>query len=358
MKVGIWGTGNIANTHAEALKGIGITIGAVVNRSYEKAKEFAERWGVEAYGIDPKILMNDGIEVVHVCTPPNLHYEMVKTLLNNGKHVLCEKPLCFENWQADELYKLSVEKKRLCAINFNVRYHVACQKAKQLIDSEDFGRVMLVHGNYLQQFNAFPASMDWRYDQKLAGRMRAVTEIGSHWVDIAQFLSGKKIEAVSALFGRFNPRRKLKDNVMYPMSNEDIAEEIEVISEDAAAINLRFEDGAIGNAVFSEVSQGRINYISLEVTGEKMNLWWNSESNNFLHTSVKEQGVNTEVFGFGNGFSDTFKSLVKLYYDSLENLEYSIEQLYPTFDDGANIVRICNAILESSDNDGKWVEID
>ncbi len=356
MKTGIWGAGNIAHTHAEALLAAGITAAAIVDVDEEKAKAFAEEFHIKKWGCDPSILLEEEIQTVHVCTPPNLHYEMVMQLLEHRKNVLCEKPLCFEDVQAEELVRKAKERGVVCAINFNVRFHMACQKARKLVESDAFGRVNLIHGNYLQEFNAFPAPIDWRYNTKLAGRMRAVTEIGTHWMDIAQYISGQKVKAVSANFGRFYPERYVEENTMYPDSkNGKRTETINVISEDAAAINLKFENGAIGTLLLSEISQGRINRITLEVTGEKMNLWWNSEDNNLLNTAVKGSGVNTEIFGFGNGFMDTFCSLVKSFYEDVKKGCISEDPVYPTFEEGENIVKLCNAMLDSADSDGKWV---
>lgn len=357
MKAAIWGAGNIANTHAEALKAAGISLVAVVDKSEEKVKDFAKRWNVLQYGTDSSILFADDIDVVHVCTPPNLHYEMVLSLLQSKKNVLCEKPLCFDNREAETLARVAKENGCICAINLNVRFHMACQKARAIVQDPKFGRVRMIHGNYLQEFNAFPAPLDWRYNTVLAGKMRAVTEIGTHWMDISQYISNKKIKAVSALFGKFDPKRKLKDGIMYSLDHTEIEDEIDVISEDAASINIKYEDGAIGCVMLSEASQGRINRITLEVTGENQNLWWNSEDNNMLNTALKESGVNTEVFGFGNGFADTFRTLVNHFYDAVSAGKESEEPVYPTFSDGALIVKICNAILESAENDSKWVEV-
>lgn len=357
MKAAIWGAGRIANTHAEAIKAMGGGLAAVVDVSAEAAADFALRWGAAAHGTDKELLFAPDIDIVHVCTPPNLHFEMVSELLQRKKHVLCEKPLCFENAQADELAALARQQGCICAINFNVRFHMACQKAREVVAAEDFGPVMLVHGNYLQEFNAFPAPLDWRYNPVLAGRMRAVTEIGSHWADIAQYISGRKILAVSALFGRFNPKRVLDGGVMYPIGKHEGGEVFDVISEDAACVNLKFADGAIGAVTLSEVSEGRINRITLEVTGENKNLWWNSEDNNMLHTAAKGGGVNTEVFGFGNGFADTFRTLVGHYYAAVQAGKLPERPVYPDFTEGAGIVKICNAMLASADKDSAWTPI-
>lgn len=357
MKAAIWGCGNIANTHAEAIKAMGVQIAAVVDVNADAAAAFAARWGAAAHGTDKELLFAGDIDIVHVCTPPNLHFDMVTELLMRKKHVLCEKPLCFENAQADELAALAKQQGCICAINFNVRFHMACQKARQVVEAEDFGPVMLVHGNYLQEFGAFPVPLDWRFNPVLAGRMRAVTEIGSHWADIAQYISGRKIMAVSALFGRYNPVRILDERMMYPLGSHEGGEEFNVISEDTACVNLKFDDGAIGTVTLSLISEGRINRITLEVTGENKNLWWNSEDNNMLHTATKGGGVHTDVFGFGNGFADTFRTLAGHYYAAVEAGKLPARPVYPDFTDGAAIVRICNAMLQSADADGAWTPV-
>jgi len=357
MKAGIWGAGFVAHTHAEAIKGENVPIGAVVDVDLLCAKDFADKWGAETYGFDASILLRDDITVVHVCTPPNLHYEMVMQLLEAGKHVLCEKPLCLESDQADELVRYAKEKGLICAVNYNVRFHQACQKAMEIVSSDDFGPVFLIHGSYLQEFHVLPNPHGWRYDPVLAGKMRAVTEIGSHWMDIAQYISGKSLTFVSAVFGNFNPTRTLKDGFMHLPGTHQAGDTIDVLSEDAATINIKFSDGAIGTAIFSEISQGRINRLSLEVTGLERNLWWNSEDNNMLYTSRKGEGVNKQVFAFGNGFADTFRSLLGAYYSDVRIGKAPDKTVYPSFEEGARIVRLCNALHESAIDNAKWVEV-
>lgn len=356
MKAGIWGTGVVARTHAEAIIGENVKIGAVVDIDLLCAEEFAKKWGAESFSGDPAILMTDDIKVVHVCTPPNLHYKMVLKLLDAGKHVLCEKPLCLEDKEADELVRIAKEKGLVCAVNYNVRFHQACQKAAEVISSPGFGPVTLIHGSYLQEFHAFPAPMGWRYDTEAAGKMRAVTEIGSHWMDLAEFISGKKITHVSALFKNFHPSRAINNGIMSIKTNLD-AENVNIISEDAAMVSFRFSDGAVGSAIFSEVSLGRINRLYIEITGTDKNLWWNSEENNNLFTAGKTNGVNNEVFAFGNGFTDTFRRLIGAFYVDVRAGIVSPNPVYPNLEAGARVVRLCNALYESNENDSKWIEV-
>lgn len=355
MNVAIIGAGYIASTHAEALKASGIFIEVVVDTNLEVAKQFAARWGIPHYTTEVSEVYKDSIEVVHVCAPPNLHYEMVSGLIRAGKHVLCEKPLCFDDKEAEELAALAKEKGVVCATNFNVRFHMACQKARTLVEDGEVGRVLAVHGNYLQEFHTLPAPMGWRYNNEMAGDMRAVTEIGSHWFDIAQYVSGKKIKAVSAQFANCTPTRYVKDGIMYAEAED--GEKLEINTEDIACINIRYEDGVIGSVLLSEVSPGRVNDINLEVTGDVGNVWWNAETYNVLHKATKESGVNTEIFAFGNGFMDTFRELTKYFYAAVEAGKEPEHPVYPTFEEAANIVKICNATLRSARNNGAWEEI-
>jgi len=357
MKAGIWGTGVVAHTHAEAIIGDGVPIGAVVDIDLLRAEAFAELWGAEKYDRDSSILFSDDITVVHVCTPSNLHYEMVMKLLESGKHVLCEKPLCLEVAQANEIVRYAKEKSLICAVNYNVRFHDACRRAIEVVASPDFGPIHLIHGSYLQEFHSFPAPMGWRYDNIAAGKMRAVTEIGSHWMDLAEYISGIKITHVSAVFRNFHPTRAMENGIMTSAARNPDGEMIDIDSEDAATVNFRFEGGAIGTALFSEVSPGRVNRLSLEVTGTHQNLWWNSEENNVLNVAQKEDGVNTIVNPCGNGFTDTFRALIGEYYKDVRAGVASSNPVYPTLETGARVVKLCHALMESDRNGAQWVEV-
>lgn len=357
MKAAIIGAGFSGQVHAAALKACGVEIAAVITAHEESARAFALQWNIPRWGTDPALAYEKEIDAVHICTPPTTHGELVLSLLKHGKNVLCEKPLCFDKEEAAALAQAAKDSGLICALTFNVRYHMACQKARELIASGQFGRPLLIHGNYMQEFNAFPAPLDWRYDPKLAGQMRAVTEIGSHWLDLAQYISGKKVTAVSALFGRFHPDRIVSDGMMHPLHADVKGTPIHIISEDAAAINLQYEDGAIGSLLLSEISPGRGNRLTLEITCEYGNLWWNEEDNNLLHTARKGEGVHTEVFAFGNGFTDTFRTLLERYYAAVLSGQLPKQPDWPTFEEGAQITSICSALAESAAQDSRWIQV-
>lgn len=350
----IYGTGMIAHEHAKALRALGIPIAAVVSRRGDQARVFANIWGAPVWGTDPALL--EEADCIHICTPPTAHFEIISSLLKKGKHIICEKPLCLDPEEAQTLAALAEKAGTICAVDFNVRYHFACRQAKQRIAAPDFGQVLLLHGSYLQEFGASPAVLDWRYDPSVSGQMHAVTEIGSHWMDLAQYLSGRKITAVSAQFDRFHPMRYTDGKRLYLDPGEGRTP-ITVNSEDAAILNLRFENGAIGCVTLSEVSHGRQNRLSLEVTGEQQSLWWNSEDANHLFCAQKGCGVREDLFPFEGGFSDTIRSLLSdVYPDVIAGAALGAGD-YPTFRDGAENVRLCAAAFTSANTNGAWVAV-
>ncbi len=266
MRTAIVGCGFIGNVHAQAVRELGHTLALVVDSSEQKARDFAGHWKVDHYGVDFSRALDDEIQCIHICTPPALHYSMAKDALLAGKHVICEKPLCLNPEEGKELLKIAQENHLVNAVNFNVRFHDACRPARDYISSPDFGKICLIHGSYLQEFHALPGEYSWRYKPEFAGQMRATTEIGSHWIDLARYWTGLEIAEVSADFGKFAPDRFIEDGLMIaePIGK---SKHLRVESEDAASISIRFSNGAIGNLLLSEVSHGRNNLLSIEVTG-------------------------------------------------------------------------------------------
>ena len=350
MKAAIIGGGFAAGIHAEALRACGAGIGAVMTTREETARRFGETWHAERWGTDLDLVLRDDIDAVHICTPPTSHAFYVKAALEAGKRVFCEKPLCFSSREGRKLAAIAERSGISCTTSFNVRYHMAVQRARELLQSGAFGRPLLIHGSYLQEFHVLPAPYDWRYRADLAGSMRAVTEIGSHWIDTAQYISGRRVTAVSAFFGNYFPERIVENGTMRkPLPGEEGGQRIRVDSEDAACLMLRYEDGAMGTLMLSEISPGRGNRLALEITCENGSLWWNEEENNVLHTAVKGEGVRSEIFAFGNGFSDTFASLMRSFYEGKE---------VPTFREGAQVAAVCEAIERSARQESGWTEVE
>lgn len=356
MKIAIVGCGNIANTHAQELAGMGFNISVAVGRTMEKAQAYADKWNIEEATDDFDRVLADDITIVHVCTPPTLHYEMVKKLILAKKNVICEKPFCLEAEQAKELLELSKEKGVVTAINFNVRYHEACQRLKDKILSPDFGQIHLIHGTYQQEFHVLPADYMWRYQEQSAGPMRATTEIGSHWIDLVRFLTGLEILEVSATYGKFCPNRYVKDGMMYEEELPGSAK-IQVNSDDAVIATLRFNNGALGCMFLSEITQGKSNYVSMEISGSKKSARWDSQSPYKLYSASKFGGELCETNAFGGGFPNTFSSFFQDVYKDMKEGKPCAAPAYPTFYDGYVNAAVCEAIYTSANNNSKWVEV-
>lgn len=356
MRIAIVGCGNIANMHAGILKSMNHEIVLAIDHQEENARRFADMWSIGRYSADINHITGSDIDCVHICTPPTKHYEQIKLSLDHGKHVICEKPMCIDSSESKELMLLAEQRGLVGALNFNVRFHHGCQEIKNTVHSDTFGQPILIHGQYLQAFHLLPAEYSWRYQPEISGPMRATTEIGSHWIDLARFLTGLEIVEVAANFAMFHPIRHLRDAVMYGEKTEN-STLISVHSDDAAFVTLRFSNGALGNLLLSEVSHGRQNSLSVEVTSDKNSIWWNSESPYQINSSSDKSTRNISTNAFGGGFPDTFQSLFECVYHDIEQGAVSKDPSYPTFYDGYQNSCVCDAIYQSANNNGSWTKV-
>ncbi|NSW53849.1 MAG: Gfo/Idh/MocA family oxidoreductase [Anaerolineae bacterium] len=357
MRAAIIGTGFAAEIHARSLTELGHQLAVVVHPQQEKAEAFARQHNAAAAATDPCLAFSLPVDAVHICTPPASHYGLAKDALTAGMHVFCEKPLCLEPARAAELYHLARSRQRIAAVNFNVRFHEACHQAQSVIISTAFGDPCLLHGRYLQEFHALPAAYSWRYQPEQAGCMRAVTEIGSHWFDLARYLTGLEVSAVSAHFARFSPERRLENGTMYLPDAHHTAN-LPVDSEDAAVISLQFSNGAMGSLVVSETAHGRINQLQIEVDSRTHSVWWDSEEPYRLHQAGKSTGVTTCTFPFGGGFAGTFRDSIAAFYQAIQKGSQQSTPAYPSFYDGAVNAAICAAAYQSATNGGQWTAVE
>ena len=346
-KVGILGTGWVAAYHVQALKKLNIEVYAVAGSTKEKAEAFAEEWSIPHYSAELELLCDPQISAVHICTPPEKHYEQICLLLGHGKHIFCEKPLSLSAKEAEDLAQLGENSALVCSVGFNVRSYIQCRKARELAQSGELGRLLLIHGNYLQEFGAEPAFWSWRYESEL----HAITEIGSHWLDLAQYISGQTITAVSAVSDQFHPLRYRKDGLLYT-EPQDGAVAVDVPCEDVALIHFRTENAAIGSVVLSELSHGHGNQLFLELTGEKATLSWNSEAPTALTLSHK--GHSNELPRQEDSFEDTFVAELREFYEAVDGKKPFCG---PSFKDAYRNVLLCEAIGRSAKNHSAWTEV-
>ena len=210
LKVGVIGKGFIGPAHIEALMRLG-TIGVVALAGTDEveSKVKAEQLGIKkSYGDYKKLIENKELEVIHICSPNNLHYPMVKEALAAGKHVVCEKPLAISVEEGKALLELADKKGLVHAVHFNIRYYPLMRQLKMMVDKGEFGEIFAIHGSYLQDWLFYPSDYNWRLDPELSGKSRAVADIGSHWIDLIEYVSGLRINEVFADFATFHKTRK------------------------------------------------------------------------------------------------------------------------------------------------------
>ena len=271
--VGVAGTGFIGPAHIEALRRNGIKVLGLAENTREKAEQRAAELGIpRLYGSVEDMLADPDIHVVHLATPNYLHYPHAKAALLAGKHVVCEKPLAMTAAESAELVKLAEEKGLVNAVNFNIRMYPLAQQARSMVQSGELGDLFILQGSYLQDWLLFPTDWNWRLEPDLGGTLRAVGDIGSHWLDLLTFITGLKVEEVYADFKTFHPIRrkptKPLETFTGKMLTPDDYEDQPINTEDYATILLHYENGVRGVLTVSQVSSGRKNRLFYEINGQ------------------------------------------------------------------------------------------
>jgi predicted dehydrogenase len=376
--VGIAGTGFIGPAHVEALRRLGIPVLGLAEVDLETAQKKAAELGIpKAFGSFEALLADPEIDVVHLATPNVLHYPFAKAALQAGKHVICEKPLAMNTQESAELVRLAAEVKKVNVVNFNIRMYPMVQQARSMVQSGEIGNLFIIQGSYLQDWLLFPTDWNWRLEPGAGGSLRAVGDIGSHWLDLMTFVSGLKVKEVFADFKTFYPVRKkparpletFTGKILQPSDYVDQP----ISTEDYATILLHFENDVQGVLTVSQVCSGRKNRLFFEINGSQSSLAWNSERPNELWVGHRTQpnqvimkdpailspearAVTSYPGGHNEGFPDTFKQLYHKVYTYLFNGDFSQKPDFPTFADGHYEMVLCEAI-ERSAREKKWVSL-
>jgi predicted dehydrogenase len=294
IKVGVAGLGFIGPAHIEALRRLpGIEVVAVSEHNQELAQIKAQQLGVELFhGSFEKLLM-ENIDAVHICTPNNLHFDMARKALKAGKHVICEKPLATTIEEGEELLALAREKKRIHAVHFNIRYYPLVRQMKVMREKGELGEIYSITGSYLQDWLFHATDYNWRLEPELSGKSKAVADIGSHLIDLLEYVSGLKITEVMADFNTIHPVRKKPLKPVETFSGkmlkpEDYAD-MPISTEDYATVMLRLSNGNKGVITVSQVDAGRKNRLSIEFSGSKETYAWCSESPNEIWIGRRDE---------------------------------------------------------------------
>ncbi|WP_425638990.1 Gfo/Idh/MocA family protein [Algoriphagus yeomjeoni] len=378
IKAAIVGTGFIGPAHLEALRRIpNIEVTGLVEVNQEVADAKAAELGIpNAYTFD-NMLKDDSIQVVHICTPNFLHFPQAKACMLAGKHVVCEKPLSMTIEEAEELVKVAKETELINAVHFNLRYYPMVRQMRVMRQKGELGDVYSVMGSYLQDWLIHKTDYSWRLDPKQSGGSRVVADIGSHLLDMTEYVTGLKVTAVMADFSIVHPTRLKPLKAVESFSGKALDpkdyEEYEVTSEDYATIMLRFDNGRTGSIVVSQVNAGRKNRLNIEISGSKANFEFNAEKPNELwigkrdtansilmkDPALVDEGARSLVSfpgGHQEGFPDTSKQLFKEVYAAIRDGKQPDAPTFPTFADGLRELIIGEAIVESNTKEA-WVKI-
>jgi predicted dehydrogenase len=372
LRAGVVGTGFIGVVHVEALRRLGVEVVGVVGSSPARARGKTLAPVIDSY---EDLLADQRVDVVHLTTPNHLHYEQVKQALQAGKHVVCEKPLAMTSEQSAELVELAAASGLVHCTNFNIRFYPQVQQARAVVADGSIGTVWNVHGGYLQDWLQLPTDWNWRLEPEKGGGLRAVADIGSHWLDLAQFVIGMRVESLLADLATAIPvRRRPTGEVETFASADDVErEDAHMTTEDLAHILLRFDDGTRGSLVVSQVSAGRKNSLRFEVDGSRGALAWDSERNEELW--LGHRGRPNELLlrdpslfapeasrrtslptGHAEGFADTFKQLYRAVYTAVAVGRPPDQPDYPTFADG-HWENVLGDAVALSNRERRWVEV-
>lgn len=382
IKTAVIGTGFIGPAHIEALQRLGgIQVVAIASREVERAQALAGRFAIpKVYGEWKEIIDDREIAVIHNCTPNNLHFEINQAAILAGKHVISEKPLTMNSKESVELVKLAAKHGVVNAVNFNYRFYPLIQHARAMTGKGELGEIYLVHGHYLQDWLYYDTDYNWRLETEISGASRAVADIGSHWCDLVQFITGLKINRVFAdLVTIHQTRKKPKETVETFKGKEQTAaqayEAKAVKTEDAGIVMLRFENGARGVFTVSQVSAGRKNCEWFEIDGSKKAIAWDQEEPNQLWVGYRERPNETIIKdpalldeaarkyahypgGHPEGYPDGPKNLFMNVYNFIRDGKDPRKDQpdFPTFADGHWENKIIEAVLKSN-KAKKWVAV-
>ncbi len=375
IRAAVIGTGFIAGLHIDALRRTGVQVAGVLTRDAEAAR--AGGRFPRVYDDLEQLCADDSIDAVHVTSPNHLHFPQVRALVAAGRHVVCEKPLALSAEDGAVMLEEAERAGVVHAVCFNIRFNPVVHHARSMVRDGQIGTPRLIHGSYLQDWLLLDTDWNWRLDPAASGRLRAVADIGSHWLDLVSFVTGARVSEVLADLTTFLPVRRRPTGSVETFTADALGdvprEEVEVTSEDAAGILLRFDNGARGVLTVSQVSAGRKNALSFEVSGSTAGLAWNSEDPERLW--IGRRGEPNELLlrdatlmspdarrithypgGHAEGFAESFLGLTETVYAAIAEGRQPADPAFPTFADGLEGLHVEDAVLNSHET-GRWAPV-
>jgi predicted dehydrogenase len=382
IKAAVIGTGFIGPAHVEALRRLnGVEVVAIASNDPSRAQQIAHHYSIPKYYETWEAVVDDGaIDVVHNCTPNHLHFEINRAIVEAGKHIVSEKPLTLTSKESAMLLDLVDKHNVVHAVNFNYRFYPLIQHARAMVFNGDIGEIYLVHGHYLQDWLYYDTDYNWRLERTLSGSSRAIADIGSHWCDLIQFITGLSIQSVYADLTIVHEKRKRPKAVVETFKGKESDhpleyEEVTIDTEDVGIVMFRLSNGSRGVCTISQVSAGRKNREWFEIDGSNKALSWNQETPNKLWVGhrqrpneiiIKDPSLMAESArkyahypgGHPEGYPDGIKNLFMNVYDFIRSGSdpRKVKPDFPTFEDGHWENLIVEAVLESNKKK-EWVNI-
>jgi predicted dehydrogenase len=357
LRAAIVGTGFMGRVHCEALRRLGVVdVVAIAGSRLEKAHAFADAHGVDRAETDYRVLLADPeIDAVHICTPNACHFEMASAAIGMGKHVLCEKPLAMTSAEAASLAERAAAKPVCHATCYNLRFYPMVQQMRGMCEAGELGEILVAQGTYSQDWLLYDTDWNWRVEAKNAGPLRAMGDIGTHWCDMLEHVSGERIRAVCADLATVHSSRRGAS----------------VDTEDFGGALFHLGTRARGAFTASQVSAGCKNRLSLEIYGTRASVSWNQERPDELR--IGHRNGRNEILmkdpalldpraaayadlpgGHAEGYGDTLKQLFRRFYRSIE--DPAAPRDYPQFDDGLRQMRLLDAVL-ASHQQRSWMDV-
>jgi predicted dehydrogenase len=378
FRAAVVGTGFIGPVHVEGLRRAGVAVVGILGSSPTRSAEAAAALDVgTAYPDYETLLRDDRVQVVHLTTPNRFHFDQASQALRAGKHVMCEKPLAMTAREAAALVSLARETALAAGVNYNIRYYPLCQEAAERVRQGHLGRVLHVTGSYVQDWLLYPTDFNWRVLADEGGPLRAVADIGTHWLDLVQFIASQPVRAVCADLQTVHAERQRNRASVQTFTTgrtgNGARESVPIDTEDAGAVLLQFASGARGVLWVSQTTAGRKNCLRFEVAGSTGSCAWDSERPNEMWLGRRD-GANEVLLrdpsllgssarrfadypgGHNEGFPDTFKQCFRDFYAFVAAGDPSATRTFPTFEDGCRELLLCEAILESH-RQRRWVSV-
>jgi predicted dehydrogenase len=367
IRTAIFGTGFMGRVHLEAVRRVEfVEAAAIAGRNAEAARRLGAGFAISTIAADYREILRDpAIDAVHICTPNAQHFPMAKDALQAGKHVLCEKPLATSVAEGEELVSLAAQKGLRNCVCHNLRYYPMVQQMRAMREAGDLGEILVVQGTYSQDWLLYDTDWNWRVETKAGGPSRCMADIGSHWFDMAEHVTGLRVISLCADLQTFHPTRKQPKHSVETFANKLLG------PEDFGAVVFRMGKRTRGAMTASQVSAGRKNGLSIEIYGTKCSVAWNQERSDELWAGHRDAG--NQIFvkdpsllkpaarafadlpgGHSEGYDDTFKQVFRRFYSSISTPNGVPE--YPQFVDGLRQLKILDAVLQSH-RTRTWIDV-